>query len=455
MSTETPSDTPDPAESYGETDAEDHNTPLLEVENLKRYFEESEGFLDRLLGGVSYVKAVDGVDLTVHGGETVAVVGESGCGKTTLGQTILNLHKPTEGTVKFKGEDIAGLSEGEMRPYRQDMQMIFQDPLSSLNPRQSVGDILRAPFRVHNIGENKQDRTERAEQLLERVGLKPSHLDRYPHQFSGGQQQRIGIARALALEPDLLIADEPVSALDVSIQAQVLQLLEELQEELGLSILVIAHDLSVVRHISDRVAVMYLGEIVETAPTEQLFENPKHPYTKSLLSAVPRIDPEFRTDRVILEGSVPSPTDPPDGCRFHTRCPVIIPPDDWTESQKNFKSAYVFRTRLTSDELYPESIRNQLELEGEPTSDEAVKQRIIETAMPGNFDELSEEIQNSIEEATRLLIDGDKKEAKAEIRQAIYSPCEKYPRKFNVSDHHMAACHRIDPNEPGEPIWPD
>ncbi|MFB9808403.1 ABC transporter ATP-binding protein [Haladaptatus pallidirubidus] len=285
--------------------------PLLTVRGLKKYFDQSNGVLDRLVGDTGHVRAVDGVDLTVHEGETLAIVGESGCGKSTLGRTVLNLHDATAGSVTYHGEDITELSAGEMRPHRRNLQMIFQDPLASLNPRQTVGEILTAPMEVHGIGADGEERLERAKELLERVGLKPAHIERYPNQFSGGQQQRVGIARALSLEPELIIADEPVSALDVSVQAQILNLLDELQDEFGLSLVFIAHNLSVVRHVADRVAVMYLGQIVETAPVAELYDNPQHPYTKSLLSAVPRIDPGDRDERIILEGTVPSPLNPP------------------------------------------------------------------------------------------------------------------------------------------------
>ena len=241
------------------------NRPLLEVEGLVKHFDQADGLLDQIFGPPPKVQAVDGVDLTVSEGETLAVVGESGCGKSTLGKTILNVETPTDGIVRYDGDEISSLSERKLRPYRRDMQMIFQDPLASLNPRQTVGNILRAPMEVHDIGDDKEDRTTRARALLERVGLERGHIDRYPHQFSGGQQQRIAVARALSLDPKLLIADEPVSALDVSVQAQILNLLEELQEEFDIAVMLITHDLSVVRHIADRVAVMYLGKLVEEA----------------------------------------------------------------------------------------------------------------------------------------------------------------------------------------------
>ncbi|MCS6936781.1 MAG: dipeptide ABC transporter ATP-binding protein [Candidatus Bipolaricaulota bacterium] len=294
---------------------------LLEVKNLKKYFPVRRGVFRRV---VAHVKAVDGVSFFIREGETLGLVGESGCGKTTVGRTVLRLLDPTEGEILFyqngKPIDIAKIPNRKMKPLRRQMQIIFQDPYSSLNPRMTIGDIIAEPLLVHGVGTPKE-REARVRQLLEAVGLNPQYIKRYPHEFSGGQRQRIGIARALALEPKLIICDEPVSALDVSIQAQVINLLEDLQKEFGLTYLFIAHDLSVVRHISNRVAVMYLGQIVEMAETEELFRNPKHPYTEALLSAVPVPDPDYERERIILKGDVPSPVNPPSGCRFHPRCP--------------------------------------------------------------------------------------------------------------------------------------
>ncbi|WP_107943630.1 dipeptide ABC transporter ATP-binding protein [Metasolibacillus sp. FSL H7-0170] len=290
---------------------------LLKVEGLKQYFPIKGGFLGRT---VNHVKALDGVSFTVYEGETVSIVGESGCGKSTTGRAILRLEEPTEGVVEFQGTDLTKISKGEMRKFRKDLQIIFQDPYASINPRQTVASVLNEAMQIQNVLPTNQRRA-RIEELLETVGLRPYQADRYPHEFSGGQRQRIGIARALSVNPKLIICDEAVSALDVSIQAQVLNLLEELQNEYGLTYLFISHDLGVVRHISDRIIVMYLGKIVEIADKVSLFENPQHPYTKALLSAIPVPDPDAKKERVILKGDVPSPIDPPNGCRFHTRCP--------------------------------------------------------------------------------------------------------------------------------------
>jgi oligopeptide/dipeptide ABC transporter ATP-binding protein len=293
-------------------------TPLVEIEHLKQYFPVKRGVVvDRTVG---YVHAVDDVTFTIREGETLGLVGESGCGKTTLARTIVRLLEPSDGTIRFRGEDISHAGQRALRPVRREMQLVFQDPFASLNPRKRVRQILAAPLKLHR---SNGDVDARVRELLDRVGLAPEHADRFPHEFSGGQRQRIGVARALALEPRLILLDEPVSALDVSVQAQIINLLDDLQNDLGLSYLFVAHDLSVVRHASDRVAVMYLGKIAELAPAEELYTKPIMPYTDALLGAIPIPDPKANRERerIVLEGEPPNPIDPPSGCRFHTRCP--------------------------------------------------------------------------------------------------------------------------------------
>ena len=295
---------------------------LVVVRDLYKYFPITAGILQR---HVADVRAVDGIDFEIRRGETLGLVGESGSGKTTAGRVILRLTEATKGSVEFEGRELVGLSRNDLRPLRKEMQIIFQDPYASLNPRMTVGSIVREPLEIHGIAHGKEADV-RVQELLRLVGLQPYHANRYPHEFSGGQRQRIGVARALAVNPKFIVADEPVSALDVSIQAQVINLLQDLQRQLGLTYLFIAHDLSVVRHISNRVAVMYVGKIVEIADRDRLYDNPLHPYTQALLSAIPIPDPdvERRRKRVILSGDIPSPVNPPSGCRFHTRCPIAF-----------------------------------------------------------------------------------------------------------------------------------
>jgi oligopeptide/dipeptide ABC transporter ATP-binding protein len=296
-------------------------TKLFEIRDLEKHFPLTTGVIFKKQVGA--VRAVDGVSFDVLEGETLGLVGESGCGKSTTARLMTRLLEPTNGQVVYKGQDISHMSRADLKPLRRDMQMIFQDPYSSLNPRKTVGSIIGEPFVIHDVERGETKRKRRVQELMDLVGLNPEHYNRFPHEFSGGQRQRIGVARAIALKPKLVVADEPVSALDVSIQAQIINLLEELQDELGLTIVFIAHDLSVVRHVCDRIAVMYLGKIVELADADALFEHPRHPYTGALLSAVPVPDPRLAREkqRQVLGGDVPSPTNPPQACRFHTRCP--------------------------------------------------------------------------------------------------------------------------------------
>ncbi|AUV83461.1 peptide ABC transporter ATP-binding protein [Salinigranum rubrum] len=351
-------------------DTDERDEPLLRVEGLTKHFTQGDGFLSSLFG-TETVKAVEDVSFDIERGETLGLVGESGCGKSTLARTVLRLLDPTDGSVYFKGADLAAMSGERLRRQRQDMQMIFQDPQSSLDPRMKVGPIVEEPMRAHGLYEG--EREERARMLLNKVGLDPQHYNRYPHQFSGGQRQRVNLARALAVNPDFIVCDEPTSALDASIQAQVLNTMRELQREFGLTYLFISHDLSVIRHISDRVAVMYLGQLVELAGTDELFENPQHPYTDALLQSIPVPDPRATGARGVLEGDVPSPIEPPSGCRFRTRCPKLIAPDigmtdaEW-ERVRRFMRA-VSRRTLVVDDTGEQAVRSEFFPNGTPSGE--------------------------------------------------------------------------------------
>ncbi|WP_276280427.1 ABC transporter ATP-binding protein [Halorussus caseinilyticus] len=440
---------------------------LLEVDGMKKHFSRADGLLDEWLSDeIESVKAVDGVSFDIYEGETVGLVGESGCGKSTAGRTLLHLEEPTDGRIVFQDTNLSELDREELRDKRKDMQMIFQDPLSSLDPRMTVGQIIAEPLKIHALPDEappegmskKQQRRNRVAELMEAVGLEPGQYDRYPHEISGGQRQRVGIARALAVDPDFIVADEPVSALDVSVQAQILNLLEDLQEEFGLTYLFIAHDLSVVRHISDRIAVMYLGEIVEVADTDELFADPKHPYTQALLSAIPEPDPRIDTDdRVILEGDVPSPIDPPSGCHFRTRCPQIIPPEGLDIEQDAYREVMDYRERVEDraidldavwekaaggDGARPET--TAAADGGRPGASASAFKQVLWNRL---FDaEPTGEPRALVEESFDHLADGDWERAESLLRDNFESVCE---RKGPVlqDEAHPAACHLYDQPE--------
>jgi len=500
---------------------------MMEVGGLKKYFSRAEGWLDEWLADEPQtVKAVDDVSFDIREGETLGLVGESGCGKSTTGRTILRLLDPTDGTVVYAGEDLASLSGPALRRKRREMQMIFQDPLSSLDPRMTVGQTLAEPLKIHGLPEpdptvepvadvtNETDRevsvdldddvdvlvdaeegiarvpvtvrrdadddgsievdlpngleasvTERDAavevsvsvgwprdrirrkrifDLIDAVGLSREQIDRYPHEMSGGQRQRVGIARALAVDPDFIVADEPVSALDVSVQAQILNLMEELQEEFGLTYLFIAHDLSVVRHVSDRVAVMYLGKIVEVAETAELFEDPKHPYTRALLSAIPVADPLVEADRILLKGDVPSPIDPPSGCRFHTRCPQIIPPDDVDVEQEVYREIMDLRERVEDEAIDLEAHREDLAeaSEVEAVADGGVRNEDLVEALVAEFFETEPSGANRsvVREALELVVAEEWERAAETLRDRFESVCERNPPVLQDTAH-PASCH--------------
>ena len=411
---------------------------LLRVAGLKKHFPHDDSIFVRLnpTKEVKYVKAVDGVSFEIKRGETLGLVGESGCGKSTLARTVLRLIEPTEGEIHFGDDDVGAMSTEELRAFRKKAQMIYQDPFSSLNPRYTVRKTLVEPMRIHGIGASADDRDRLAAELLERVGLDPQYLQRHPHEFSGGQRQRISIARALAVEPELIVADEPTSALDVSVQANILNLLNDLKDDRDLTLLFISHDLSVVRYISDRIAVMYLGELVETGDTDAVFADPKHPYTESLLSSVPSQDPDARMEFVPLKGDVPTPIDPPSGCRFHTRCPKVIPPESWPADQAAWRE-YV--------SLKHEFSRGIHDAEALAATEGG------ETLLADRFGlDPDSEPGRTVLAALDALADGGPDSALAVLDRGYHSPCESVP----PGDHRLdgdrtTECHLYDPTQPG------
>ncbi|WP_227379212.1 ABC transporter ATP-binding protein [Haladaptatus halobius] len=403
--------------------------PLLEVKGLTKHFSSGGGFLSGLFGEEQRVRAVEDVSFQIQKGETLGLVGESGCGKSTLARTLLQLIEPTEGTVYFKGQNLTELDSEGLRAQRRDMQMIFQDPQSSLDPRMKIGPIVEEPMKAHGLYD-ADEREAQARELLEKVGLDPQHYNRYPHAFSGGQRQRVNLARALSVNPDFIVCDEPVTALDVSIQAQVLNTMNNLQEEFGLTYLFIAHDLSVIRHISDRVAVMYLGQLVELADKEELFENPQHPYTEALLESIPVPDPRVTGTRGVLEGDVPSPINPPSGCRFRTRCPKLIAPSEYDFSPDEWKN-----TRRFLREVQRRSF--------ERTDKATIESRFFDDAKPDGeagriVDDAIDQLTNEEWERASELLTASFAEQSICARQL---PEYEVPTEYGTSPH-IAACHR-------------
>ncbi|MFH5801263.1 ABC transporter ATP-binding protein [Haladaptatus sp. CMAA 1911] len=429
---------------------------LLSVRGLKKHYPITTGLLARETGRV---RAVDGIDFDLQRGETLGLVGESGCGKSTVARTVVSLETPTEGRIEFQGRSLESLTKGERKRHRRRVQMVFQNPASSFDPRMTVSESIAEPMVTHGLTDTER-LSERVATLLDLVGLAETKRERYPHELSGGEKQRAALARALSLNPDLLVLDEPVSALDVSIQAEILSLVERLQDAFDLSILLISHDMSVVQQLCDRVVVMYLGEAIEDGPTETLFEDPKHPYTRALLETVPRPDPHHRSEMVELSGDVPDPASPPPGCRFHTRCPKVIPPEEWSLSQPTWNAVFSLHVALRDDEFSLESVRGRAA--GGTDGRDSVSREDLESeirreyGIPSTLDGQDEEavISNVIETA----IDGRASDAAELLAERFSTVCERtHPERRGV-DGRAVACHLYDSDrdvsdpdfEPGE-----
>ncbi|KAB1196701.1 MULTISPECIES: ABC transporter ATP-binding protein [Haloferax] len=415
--------------------------PLLSVRDLKKHYPITQGVLKKEVGRV---KAVDGISFDVTPGETLGIVGESGCGKSTAAASLLRLEDPTGGAVVFDGDDITDYDDAGLKRFRRRAQMMFQDPSSSFDPRMSVGESVAEPLAIHGMRDRRR-RRRIVENLLERVGLSASDFDRYPHEFSGGQKQRIALARALVLNPDLVVADEPVSALDVSIQAEIISLMRGLQAEFGLAIVFISHDLSVVREVCDRVAVMYLGEIVEIAETETLFDDPQHPYTRALISSIPTPDPARRDERVELSGDVPSPSNPPSGCRFHTRCPEVIPPEQFDLEQREWRHVLDLRLRIDKG-IDVDDVRAFLVAEDVADAPEAVPDAAVERELRREFDvpdALSDRAaEETLSSGLSALVAGDLEQARRTLDEAFTTVCEReHPELERTASGSEPACH--------------
>jgi peptide/nickel transport system ATP-binding protein len=435
--------------------------PLVEVDGLTKHFGLSRSVTDRLLGrDPNPVRAVDDVSFTIDRGDVLGIAGESGCGKTTLAKLLVRLHDPTDGTITFDGQDLATLSGEDERAFRKRVQMIFQDPFESLNPRMTAFDTVVEPLQINDIGDSYQDRREQVTEVLNDVGLAPAdaYLNSFPRELSGGERQRVAIARALVVDPDFVVCDEPVSMLDVSIRAGVLNLMKRLQDEYGLTYVFVSHDLSLIRYMCDRTAIMYLGEIVEQGPTESVVNEPKHPYTKALFDAVPEAAPDAERTRANVTGEVPSPRDPPSGCRFHPRCAHVIPPDDWAGSQDAFRRAFQFKLRVTGREVdseIPEDgastdaaetlLAHELTLDLPEEHAIAGEQGADEKIDLGQLD-LSSSARSTLRDAAEAVLADEYEQAESTLDERITSVCERTHPDLRAAGEQVTACHLYDPD---------
>ena len=440
-------------------DRSDDREPLVELEGLQKHFDQSQGIVDTVLGREPQpVRAVDGVSLDIYPGDTVGIAGESGCGKTTLGKLLVKLYEPTEGSIRFDGEEITDMTREDEREFRKRVQMIFQDPFESLNPRMTVYDTVSEPLKINEMVDGYDERRARVKQVLEDVGLGPAevYLDAFPDELSGGERQRVAIARALVVDPDFVVCDEPVSMLDVSIRAGVLNLMQELQDEYDLTYLFISHDLSLIRYMCDRAGIMYLGNMVEQGPTDDVIDDPKHPYTEALFDAVPDVELGDDRRRANATGEVPSPRNPPSGCRYHPRCAHIIPPDGWGGSQEAFRRAFQFKLKIKRGELDADAARDDA---GDPA--EAIVEHGLTLDVPEEYRseteietgghrvdastlDLPSEARTALDEAAEALLDGDAEAALAALDDVITTPCATREPRPIPSGTREVACHRYE-----------